>query len=378
MRVLMLNYEYPPLGGGAANATAHILREFAKRDDLDVDLVTSSTGKSRIEQLSPRITLHFVDIGKRGSLHYQTMRDLIAYAFRAGRYAKDLIKRGEYDLCHAFFGIPCGHIARKFRLPYVVSLRGSDVPFYNERFRWLDRLFFRRLSVEIWGNARVVVANSEGLRELALRTAPAQPIRVIPNGVDVETFRPAASKRTGGLRVLCVSRLIERKGIEYLLRAMAELRGAPCTLTLAGTGNLESHLRALCQTLGIGDAVRFLGFVPHEQIVPVYQEHDVFVLPSLNEGMSNTVLEAMACGMPVLMTNTGGASELIEDGANGYLFEARSPKAVADKLRRYLGDPSLAAAHGARARQIAERRSWSGVADAYRSLYTEVLSCAAS
>ena len=208
MNVLLLNYEYPPLGGGAANATAHLLREFAQDPELNIDLVTSSTGISRVEELSERITAHFLDIGKEGNLHYQTNRDLLAYSWRAYRYAKHLAKRTKYDLCHAFFGIPCGYIARKLGFPYIVSLRGSDVPFYNERFHYPDRLVFKRLSVRIWSRAAWVVANSAGLRDLALRSAPKQRIEVIYNGVDTTAFQPASEPRQEGqgLRVLAAFR----------------------------------------------------------------------------------------------------------------------------------------------------------------------------
>ncbi|MBN2308374.1 MAG: glycosyltransferase family 4 protein, partial [Candidatus Hydrogenedentes bacterium] len=112
LRVLLLNYEYPPLGGGAANATAHLVREFTRYPALSMDIVTSSTGPGRVEKAGG-VAIHFLDIGKRGGLHHQSMRDLIAYSWRAYRYAARLLGRERYDLCHAFFGIPCGWIARR-------------------------------------------------------------------------------------------------------------------------------------------------------------------------------------------------------------------------------------------------------------------------
>jgi len=369
MRVLMLNYEFPPLGGGAGHATACLLQQYAGRPGLAIDLVTSSTAKERAETLAGNITVHYLDIGKRGGLHYQSMRDLLAYAWRAGRRARRLMRERGYDLCHAFFGIPCGHIARRLGLPYIVSLRGSDVPFYNERFRTLDRLVFSRMSVRIWRQAQFVVANSQWLRRLALRTAPGQRIEVIGNGVDTDAFRPAP-RRHEGLRVLCVARLIARKRVDALIRAVAALREAHVRLTLVGSGKEEASLRRLATQLGIADRVDFAGTVPPQRVVRYYQDSDVFALPSLSEGMSNAALEAMACGLPIVMPDTGGAAELLRDGANGFLLSRGSAGELSEALGRYARDPALARRHGARSRQIAEGLSWKNVATRYAELYS--------
>lgn len=361
----MLNYEFPPLGGGAAHANRNILQAMA--DDIEVDLITSSTGDTRVEEFAPGKTIHFLDIGKRGSLHYQTSRDLLAYSIRAYAYAHKLVRGKHFDVCHAFFGIPCGVIASRLGLPYIVSLRGSDVPFYNPRFRVADSLVFKHLSLHVWKRAAAVVANSEGLRTLAQASATQQAIDVIPNGVDTSIFQPGAPlAKNGTLRVLTVARLIGRKGIEHLIDAMGELGDDRVTLTIAGEGNLRAALEA--RAVAYGDRVRFVGAVPHEQLPAVYRTHDVFILPSLNEGMSNTVLEAMASGLPILMTGTGGAQELVESGRNGALIEPEG-KDIARKLMDYLHKPGLAEAHGARSREMALARTWSAVADAYVDCY---------
>ena len=368
MRVLMLNYEFPPLGGGAGHAMACMLRKFAAWPDLIIDVVTSSAGAAREERMADNITVRCLDIGKRGGRHYQTMRDLLAYALKARRAARRLVADRRYDVCHAFFGIPCGWIARGLDLPYIVSLRGSDVPFYNERFRLLDRLLFARMSRGIWREAAFVVANSAGLRALALRTSPEQDIQVIPNGVDTDEFRPRPGGHEG-LRVLCVARLIARKRVDVLIRAVAELRDQDVRLTLAGEGNQEQALRALAIECGAGEKVRFAGNVPRDSMPALYQENDVFVLPSANEGMSNAALEAMACGLPIVMTDTGGAQELLCDAEDGFLVGKGSVREVAQALHRYLDDPGLVCGHGARSRQIAEGLSWGQVAGKYAELY---------
>jgi len=350
----MLNYEYPPLGGGAANATARILQEFAARDDVQVDLVTSSVGAARTERLHENVAAHFVDIGKRGSLHHQSMRELLSYARQSCPLARRLARERRYDVCHAFFSVPCGWTARRLPMPYIVSLRGSDVPFYSARFRWADRLLLRRLTPWIWRGAAAVVANSQGLRRLAQRCAPAQAVDVIPNAVPTEMFHPGP-RVDATLHILCA--------------ALAGLSDIDVRLALVGEGPEESKLRAQVERLGLGGRVEFVGRVPHERMPEVYAAADVFVLPSLNEGMSNTALEALAAGLPIVLTETGGAEELLRNGCNGVLVPMRSSAAICEVLHQYAADAEMVARHGAESRRIAEGMSWRAVADAYAEAY---------
>src|SRR4030042_97489 len=192
MKILILNYEYPPLGGGAGNAAFYLLREFSKTPDLEIALVTSSAdNRYHLEKLGASIEKHRLPIGKRNlNMHFQTNRELLVYSWKAFWFSKKLIKKQKFDLALAFFGIPCGYIAKKLGLPYVVSLRGSDVPFYNKRFNLLDKIFFRRLSRHIWKEARSVVALSNDLASLAKKSAPDQKISVIYNGINTEEFKP--------------------------------------------------------------------------------------------------------------------------------------------------------------------------------------------
>ncbi|MFO7774377.1 MAG: glycosyltransferase, partial [Candidatus Hydrogenedentota bacterium] len=306
-RILMLNYEYPPLGGGAGNATYYLLREFAAFDDLDITLVTSSTQEARTEHPYKNTTIHFLDIGKKGNLHYQTQRDLLSYSWKAWRFCRTLSKEKTFDLIFAFFGIPCGVIAYLLGTPYIISLQGSDVPGYSSRFKLLDRMAFRIVSRIVWKKAGHVTALSNDLRELANRTAPQKEIQVIHNGISCEEFRPNETAHEAGYNLLFVGRLIERKGVSYLLRAMAKLRDTHPQLHayIVGDGPLRDDLRAEANALGIGGQVSLEGYVPHGDLLTYYQKAHVFVLPSLNEALGHVTHEALASGLPIVTTNTG-------------------------------------------------------------------------
>lgn len=194
--------------------------------------------------------------------------------------------------------------------------------------------------------------------ELRALGAAAERIRVIANAIDADAIRAAGQKPlpegfpAEGPVVACVARLETVKGVEHLVRAMADVPRV--TLALAGVGSLEAPLRSLAAALGLGDRVRFLGWVP--DAVPVLRAATVVALPSLAEGLPLVALEAMALGRPVVATAVGGTPEAVEDGVTGRLVPPADPAALAAALRALLDDPAKAAALGAAGRRRVDER----------------------
>lgn len=367
----MLNYEFPPLGGGGSNACYYLLNEFSKLN-LKVDLVTSSAkGMAEIESIGKNITIYKVPIHKK-DIHYWTQKEILDYSWKANGKIKELMRTYRYDVIHAFFTVPCGALAYLYKknVPFIVSLRGSDVPGFNKRFG-LQYVFLKPMIKEIWKKADVVVANSNGLKELALETYPDLNIGIIPNGIDTNDFEPELSKDRDEIRVLCVSRLIERKGIRYLIEAISKLDSEKVKLTLVGEGNQEAELKQLVRELELDDSVIFKGYVSHEKISEIYKKSDIFALPSLNEGMSNALLEALAAGLPVIVTDTGGTSELIDE--NGFIVEKSNSDDIVEALKLMIEQPNLLKKMGERSREIAQNLSWNNVSFKYKELYEELI-----
>jgi glycosyltransferase involved in cell wall biosynthesis len=368
----MLSYEFPPLGGGTGNACRHLLEQFLEYPGLSVDLITSGAGnRLEIEALGDSIRIHRVPV-RKNSVHFWTMRELAQWTWRAWKLSHRLALQREFDLCHCWSGWPPGWIGYSLnrRLPYLVALRGSDVPGYNSRLRVLDPLVFRHLSRRVWRRASAVTAVSKHLKSLARNTDRDVPIDVIGNGVDTAFFVPGASDDPAS--ILFVGRLIDRKGLNFLLRAFRELSAAhpKCRLVIAGDGPEKGQLEAYCLAAGLDGRVRFTGVLSHDELRLEYQRAHLFVLPSIQEGMSNAVLEAMASGLPIVMTDSGG-SEAICD--NGVIVEPGSADALRDALGRYLTDRDLLRRHGKASRVAAEQMSWQRAADSYVELYRRVL-----
>lgn len=370
MRVLLLNYEYPPLGGGAATATMNLLKEYSNRIGIDVTLVTSSVGGYHEEQIGENIKICFLDINKKGDLHNQSLKDLLKYSLQCSKWlAKN---KNDYDLIHAFFGVPCGFLAMLTGKPYIVSLRGSDVPFYSEKFKKLDKFVFQYLDKIIWKKAKYVIANSEGLRDLAYKTYNKKKIDVIYNGVDIDKYYPS-KKFPQKFIVVSTSRLIERKGLDYLIKAFKDFsrQKEDSELRFYGDGAQANELKQLTENEKIARKVHFYGDTSREKLQEELRKSSVFVLPSLNEGMSNALLEAMASGLPVIATDVGGTKELV-NGDNGFVIRQKNVKDIQDALEKLYLDNKLRVNMGRRSREKAEKMSWKNMADSYLSLYKKV------
>jgi L-malate glycosyltransferase len=380
MRILFLNYEYPPLGGGAANATAYLLKEYEREGGLIVDLVTSAPNEEQvIEVLGEDIQIHKLDIGKRGNLHHQSQLDLLRYSYKAYQYADGLLRANDYDVVHAFFGVPCGVLAlrlgKKYNVPYIVSLRGADVPGYSERFSLLYNIL-TPLIVRVWSKAARVVSNSQGLKDLALKASPTQDIAIIPNGVDTEMFQPDQTKIPSDEWIITAgaTRLTARKGLHLVIEALPQIvtKYPQVVFEIMGDGASESMLRQLAEDRGVTKHVRFIGRKQASETHQYYKRAKVFVLPSANEGMSNALLEALASGLPSIVTDTGGSSELVTHGENGFII-ARETKAIEEALLDLLSHEELRLTMGEASRKRALTLSWGGVAREYRTLYSQAL-----
>lgn len=167
---------------------------------------------------------------------------------------------------------------------------------------------------------------------------------------------------------ITVARLTKRKGLQTLLHAFGEavrMGHRPLELWLVGDGEERSFLQAEAKRLGVDGQVKFLGQVDHEKIAELYQQAQVFVLPSKNEGMSNAVLEALASGLPLVVSGTGGMQEIVEEGKNGFFVNPDDTPSFSEKLLLLAEDSGLREALGKESRRRAEERSWKRVADEF-------------
>ena len=375
MRILMLNNEFPPLGGGTGTVNQAMLAQFARLSSLEIDLVTSALGKSfEEESFAEKIRIYKVPVRNR-NIHHSSNRELAEYFVRGWRLATRLHKREKYNFCFAWSTVPAGAIALALRrtmgLRYIVRVCGPDIPGFETRYQSIH-FFLAHLIRRIWRAADTVVAKSAREIEMIQAVDAAVDCLLIPNGVDVSRFKPIyPGPDDGPLKLLCVGRLIERKGQRHLIEAVKQLSdaGLDIELDLVGTGDDRPAIEAQVARLGLGDRVCFSGYVPREKIAKHYAGAHVFVLPSYNEGMSVALLEAMASGLAVVVTPTGGTSELVEPEINGLVFDWGDVDTLTAHLRRLAQDRSLVRRMGQAARQRAREFSWDRAALRYVEIF---------
>ena len=373
MQLLFANYEFPPVGGGAAYASQATARELVAMGH-QVDFLTAATDGKRDDEEIDGVRVYRVRSYRRG-VHESGLIGALSFLGFAATRLRVLARVNGYDAYHYYFSLPTGFLsllpgAHRHR-PYIVSLRGSDVPAYDPALFWHHKALLP-VTRRIWRRAYRVVANSEDLRRLALSCVPDVSIDVILNGASAPGARSTPGEKRSGLRILTVSRLIARKGLDTLIRALGRSGNEDLSLDIAGEGPEGAALRGLARACGVADRVRFHGFVDRGGLESLYVNADIFVLASLAESCSMALLEAMAAGLPLVATRVGGNVELVRDGTNGLLFKAQSVEELHTALRTLVSNPALRRRFAVANRELArEQFSWRAVARRYEAIFQQ-------
>ena len=375
MRILIINSEYPPIGGGAGNASANLGRLFvAKNHEVSV-LTTRFRGLAH-QEIRDGIHIHRIP-AMRKNFDRSGPLEQVSFIVLGCLSIISFVRTWKPDIVVAFFGIPSGVIAwfahKLFGLPYVVSLRGGDVP----GFRPYDFAIYHRMVAPVlrwvWRKGAAVVANSDGLKTLANGFEKEIPIRVIPNGIDLNTYQPA-SRMWSPPHLLFVGRLVYQKGLDLLIEALSTLKDIPWKLSIVGDGPQSELLQNMAGKLGLAERIDFLGWQAREALPEFYQKANLFIFPSRHEGMPNAVLEAMACGLPVIASRIAGNEELVENDETGLLVEPENISSLRGALEKLLLNEARCRKMGEQGRQRVESAySWNGVADKYLELLQQIL-----
>ena len=270
------------------------------------------------------------------------------------------------DLIHAHFG-PNGvyamALADKLKIPLIVTFHGYDITLTRQaiwrtgKFLYYQLIFHER---ELKTKASAFIAVSNFIRHKLIEQGyPQEKIIQHYIGVDTDKFSPS-SQKADERYILCVGRHTEKKGIDTLLRAFARIatKHPSVNLLQVGKGQLTTELQKLTKQLGIDKQVRFLGAQPHEKVLQLMQHAEIFALPSQIaksgecEGLPIVILEASACGVPVVSTYHSGIPEAVIEGETGFLVSEKDDKSLAEKLDILLSDRALGKKMGEQGRDL--------------------------
>ncbi len=385
MRVLMVvRLFYPWIGG--AERQAHKLALKLREKNIDVEIVTGWWFRGTLQH----DTLDGIPIFRNHTLWemfgIKGLRKFGGYLYIATLLWHLWRRRADYDVIHihglnyhTFAAVLAGQWFHRKTLTKVAnSGQASDVT----KMRNDQQLLFARYMLPTALHCDQFVAiNDTIIRELTAAGVPAEKIVWLPNGVETDSI---ATKSSYALhqpaRLIFVGRLHAQKGLDVLLTAFQQLlRQHPtheARLQLVGEGPLRGDLTRLAEQLGIARHVHFVGQT--DQVLERLQQADIFVLPSRAEGMSNALLEAMVCGLPVVVSDIPGNIDIVAHEHDGLLFAVNDSNSLVQALASLLDQPVLRERLGQAARQTVERRySLNYVADRYIALYHNLISATA-
>lgn len=271
------------------------------------------------------------------------------------------IRKIKPDIVHAQSlgtAVPALISKRILKIPYAVWGQGSDI--YSPD--WLTKLTAK----PVLKNASAALALTEDMKR-KMRDICNGDISVVPNGVDLERFKTSLGAKKGGnaKTIVFVGRLHPVKGVQYLIEAMAIVHRemSEVELVIVGDGIERSRLEELADKLDLHGNIQFAGQVPQERVPSIMHRADAFVLPSLSESFGIVNLEAMAAGLPIIATKVGGIPEIVNEGVNGYLVNAKRPDEIADRILMLLRNDEVREKISVNNREKAEMFTWGRVAE---------------
>jgi len=376
LRIDVFTDYFPPhVGGGVERVVDEVCRRLARQGHV-LRVFTFNTDGGPDHELVDGVDVYrapAVQLTRFTRMQASLSPGLLPLAWRVARSRPP-------DILHAhnlfFFSTPFAVLLRHLlKRPLVTTLHLGSPRQLGGASRLLASTYERVVGRAVVRNSDRVIAVSSAVAQHALRLgANPEAVRVVANGVDIDRFHPATEHRNGAFRIACVGRLISNKGPQYLVEAAPEvLRAHPeAEFVFVGDGPLRPHLEERAWQLGVSRRLTFLG--TRRDVASILRTCHLLARPSLLEGMPLTVLEAMACGLPVVATPISGTAELVRHGENGLLVPPADPASLARAILRLMADEPLREVQGREGRRLVERGySWDAVAAKTLAVYRELL-----
>lgn len=330
MRILVLNYEFPPIGGGASPVSYDICKHFVLRGHKVVVITMRYKGLATHEIVDGIEIYRVPCIRKKTNVCHPW--EQLSYIFSAIHFLNKYLRTNTFDIVHTHFIIPTGVIAwflrKKHHLQYIITAHGSDVIGHNnKRFKFLY-ILLKRPWCGIVKNAKVIVAPSNHLIQLMKKSEPSGNYCYIPNGIETAVFHTLPKKKN--MLVLC--RLQETKGVEIVLQAISRIKMNNWKLHIVGDGPYRNTLEKLARELAVDDKVIFHGWIKNrsEEHLKLLGESAIYVSASRVENCPVSILEALCAGCRIVVSDIPAHRELLE--GNGNMFPVDSIEDCAKKI----------------------------------------------
>lgn len=347
---------------GAEQMAKEILEQLGGRYELI--LITGRYDK-KLPKLESRPSFKIIRVGV-GHKKF----DKFLYPF----FSSLLVRKIKPQICHAimesYAGVALALIKYFYpRAKRILTLQSGDLDDRKKQSQWQIRVFWRIIHC----SPHLITAISNFLAERAKRLGVLEKnIIVTPNGVDLKEVPQQVEAIAN--RVICVARLSWEKGIDYLLKAWPEVlaKTNQAKLVLVGEGDKRAEIEELIRKLNIADSVELKGNLPHNQVLLEIKKSEVFICPSLAEGLGIVFIEAQACGVAAIGTRVGGIPDIITSGQTGLLIEPKNSSAIAKALIQLLTDKEFAGKLVAQAGLSVKKFAWPNIIERIDGIYQNI------
>ncbi len=374
MKILLLTYELPPVGGGGGRIAQDIAEKLAQRGHEIVIITSHLKGLPKEEILDGGIKVIRVPSLRKEAFRagFLTMSAYILSAFWAG---SRLINIWRPDAIHVHFAVPTGVLAwalsKLNKIPYLLTAHLGDVPggAPEKTGKWFKWVF--PFTKAIWRDAAKVVAVSEFTRHLALKHYPVE-IEVIHNGVDIKALNPGEIKIQSPPRITFAGRLMKQKNPIQIINTLAKLKDLEWDYVLLGDGPLRAEVEEEIAKYNLQDRFTLLGWVTPEDVIDWFGKSDILFMPSLTEGLPVVGVQALAMGLAMVVSNIGGFVDLVDEGKNGFLIDDKDK--YEEVLRELINNPEKLLSFKEASRKKAEEFSLEKIVTLYEEDLKEIAS----
>ena len=370
MKIVILIARFPPSYLGGAEIAVYNLAKQLSKLKHEVHVITMSDPNSPDENTQDDFFLHRIK-----TIEIPLLRNIV-FSIRSLYLMKTIKPHVVHSQTISIHnaGLPAFLAKKILKIPYIAWGRGSDIYLYRHEKQ------FKRIILK---NSNAAIALTDDMKE-AMQNIWNMPICVIPNGIDLEKFNTLRKSKMHSTKIaesddkviLFVGRLHPIKGLAYLIKAMKIIhqRYPKSRLLIVGDGDERDNLNMIVKNSNLNECVTFIGKVPNKSIPEYMALADILVLPSLSEGFPVVILEAMACGLPIVATKIRGNQEIIKDWDNGFLVEPRNSENITEKVLLLLKDDQLRRIIAGKNIEVAKRYSWESVARRVEEIYFGVVS----
>src|SRR5688572_2765075 len=339
MRILVLNHEFPPVGGGGGRAAEDICRGLAKCGHEIKVLTAHINGLPRQEVRDGYTIVRLSSL--RTQPYKASFLSLAAYVPAGLWIGRRLIRSFKPEVLHAHFAVPGGALAwalsRLSGIPYVLTVHLGDVPGgVPEKtrgwFRWIYPFTNR-----IWRDANRIVAVSEFTRQLALKKYSVK-IQVIPNGVDLDAVQPNLVHLNEPPRIVFAGRFMAQKNPLQLVQTLSELKKLNWQCVMIGDGPLMQDVKRAVTAFNLDDRFQFTGWIDPQDVLHWFDSSDILFMPSRSEGLPVVGVQALAKGLAIVASHVGGFVDLVDNNKNGYLIRQEDGSEFSTSLLGLLSD----------------------------------------